>query len=474
MDNLLCLNKGKMMKKSLLGSLLVCSTLLLAENLAITSAPLSTSLTIYGSGIAMIDERRTAQIDHPGRVKLMYPGVPSLIDTSSVIANFLQPASLFSQNYSYDVISYDSLLKYHLGKSVLYTEDENSLERKEGSLLSVSPILIQEKNRGSIYTPYRVFFPSIPKAMAIKPSLFWNIETKSKKLDIDLKYLTRGVSWKSDYTADLVDDSLLNLNSWITITNNSGTTYQDTNITVIAGDVNMPQEQKRHPLYAKRELAPSPIVDANIQNEALLGYHIYKIPFKETIKDKGKKQISFIQKKGISYKKYAQSSENFHFYNFGEKKLQFDQVIEFKNSQDNHLGIPLPKGTVRVYKNDQSHTSRFVGASNIKDIPKDEIVKLTIGKYFDIVGKERVTAFRQTKTQSHISYDLTITNHSKKTETIKLKKSLPANLGKLTVKDSCSNECSKEHLNAFTTQYSISLKPDGVYKMAISYDMKKF
>jgi len=149
-------------------------------------------------------------------------------------------------------------------------------------------------------------------------------------------------------------------------------------------------------------------------------------------------------------------------------------VIEFKNSEKNHLGIPLPKGTVRVYKEDQSHVSRFVGAHTIRDIPKDETVKLTIGKFFDVTGKERVTAYRQTRNESHITYEVSVSNHSKKREQVKLKKSIPTNQGKLTIQDNCHKPCSKERLNAFASRYTFSLDPDETYTMTISYDIKKY
>ena len=462
------------MKKTVFSLLVLSSSLLTAGNLAITNAPEDVSMTVYGNNLAMVSEKRSAVIGKPGRVKLMYPGVPSLIDTSSVIATFAQQTNLFSQNYSYDVISYDSLLKYHLGKTIHYTEKEESVEIKEGTLLSTAPLLVREKNYGMIYIPHQVFFPDIPKDMAVKPSLFWNIETDAKRLDIDLKYLTKGLSWKSDYTVNLIDNSTLDLNSWVTIVNNSGATYANADITVLAGEVNQPPSAGSRRIYAKRMMADQAEDSGNIQNEAFSGYHIYKIPFRETIKDKEKKQISFIQKKAISYEKYALNTETFYFSDFGERKLRFSQIVEFENSEKNHLGIPLPRGTVRVYKEDKSHVSRFVGASNIRDIPKDETVKLTIGKYFDIVGKERVTAFRQTSKEDHITYEIVVNNHSKQNEVVKLKKSIPANLGKLEIKDSCAKQCSKESLNAFTSRYSIALKPGEEYKMTISYDRKKY
>jgi len=445
-----------------------------SENLAIANAPESISLTVYNKNLAMITEERKAVIDHPGKVKLMYPGIPSAIDTSSVIASFKQKTALFSQNYSFDVINYDSLLKYHLGKTINYTEKKDSVEIKEGTLLAIKPLLVRERNFGVIFTPYQVFFPDIPKDMAVKPSLFWNIETEAKRLDIKLKYLSRGLSWKSDYTVDLVDGNSFDLNSWITISNNSGASYKDANITVLAGEVNVPKVRRNRRVYAKRAMTSMTERDGNIHNEAFSGYHIYKIPFRETIKDKERKQISFIQKKGLRYEKYALNSEAVHFNNFGERELKFDQLIEFENKVTNHLGIPLPRGTVRVYSEDSGHNSRFIGANTIQDIPRDEKVKLTIGKYFDIVGKERVTAFRETRTEKHIAYEITIHNHSEKSEVIKLKKIVPSNHGKLSVTDSCDTECSKKSLNAFETEYTIQLKPNKSYTLTVQYDLLKY
>jgi len=459
------------MKPIIISSIFLCSTLLTADNLAITSAPKEVALTLYGNNLAMITEKRSVEIEKTGQVKLMYPGVPSSIDTSSILASFSKPVRLYSQNYSYDVISYDSLLKYHLGKTIHYIEKEDSVEIKEGTLLATNPLLVRERNFGVIFKPYQIFFPDIPREMAVKPSLFWNIETQAETLDIGLKYLARGMSWKSDYTVNLSSDTHLNLNSWITITNNSGATYQDANITVLAGEVNAPRPQSRR-VYAKRAMLQAAKDEANIQSESFSGYHIYPIPFRETIKNKEKKQISFIEKKKISYQKYALNKEQIYFTNFGERKLRFDQIIDFKNSRKNHLGIPLPKGTVRVYKEDKSGTSRFVGAANISDIPKDEKVKLTIGKYFDITGKERVTSYRQTSKERHIGYEIILSNHGKENEVVKIQKSIPVNQGKLTVTDSCSKQCSKEELNAFNALYTIPLKPDESYTLTIDYDLK--
>lgn len=463
------------MKKILLSSILLTGTLLQAENLAVASDPKDIALTLYGNNMAMVTEKRTASIPKIGKAKLVYPGVPSMIDTSSVLATFSKPVKLYSQNYSYDVISYNSLLKYHLGKSIIYIDTEESKEPKRGILLSENPILIKEAVNGVIFTPYKVFFPNIPQEMAIKPSLFWNMQTKAKELDIGLKYLTTGITWQSDYTINLSTDKELELNSWISITNNSGATYNDANITVLAGEVNMPKEPSPSRLYYKRKsITMAAPHEENIESESFSGYHIYPIPFKESIKDKQKKQIAFIGKSGVSYMRYALYKEQNNFLNYGEKKLNFDQIVEFKNSKINHLGIPLPKGTVRVYQNDTRGKSHFVGANTINNTPKDETVKFSIGKYFDIVGKEKVLEYKKTTSGIDIKYETTLNNRSKQSQIVKIQKSVPRNSGKLTINDSCEKQCTKEAKNAFLTHYTIVLKPDETYIFTIAYSVKKY
>ncbi|SFV54471.1 hypothetical protein MNB_SV-6-1419 [hydrothermal vent metagenome] len=464
------------MKKLILYSAILLASTINAENIATTTNSKDLSLTIYGANTAMISEKRSAIIADEGRVKLVYSGVPSMIDTSSVLATFSQPVKLYSQNYSYDVVNYNSLLKYHLGKEVYYLEKEESLERKQGILLSSNPILIREIGDGDIYTPYKIFFPDIPKEMAIKPSLFWNIETSAKSIDVELKYLTKGLKWKSDYTLDISDKKNLSLNSWITITNNSGATYKDADITVLAGEVNMPQEE-RGIYYAKRRSVAQPSVaydSANIENQSFSGYHIYHIPFKESIKDKEKKQISFISKDSIPYERYALNKDNLYFGDQKERKLNFQQIIEFKNSKSNHLGIPLPKGTVRVYQKDDSGVSRFVGATDIGNIPKDESVKLNIGKYFDITGKEKIVKFRKTSREKHITFEIMLNNRGESDQVVKLKKNTPVNSGKLTIKDNCKEPCKSKDINAFSKIYTISLKKSEEYNLTISYDIKRY
>jgi len=456
--------------------MLISSSLLMAnqadKNFAIATDPHDIKLTIYNQNLAMVSEKRSADIEKMGRVKIMYSGIPTSIDTTSVIASFRPDATLYSQNYSFDTISYQSLLKYHLGKTIHYTEKDDSVEILEGTLISLSPILIREKNYGAIYQPHQLFFPDIPKDMAIKPSLFWNIETLSNRLDIDLTYLTKGISWSSDYNINIKDSQRLTLNGWITITNNSGATYTNADISVMAGNVNTDRSKDALRLYKEnmRRARAESKKEYKVKTQSIMGYHLYKIPFKETIKDRETKQIAFIKKDGIRYKKYSISKNNFYFSNFGTRKLSLMQVIEFKNSINNHLGIALPQGKVRVYKKDKEQQLHFVGSNHIKNSPKEETIKVSIGEPFDIVGKEVVTKYINTSKKRYISYNINIKNRGNKQETIKIQKKVPINRGKLIVKDSCTNQCTKKQLNALSTLYTISLEPKEVYNMNVVYE----
>jgi hypothetical protein len=459
--------------------MLISSSLLIAnqldENFATAINPHDISLTIYTKNIAMVKEKRTASIEKSGRVKIMYSGIPSSIDTSSVMATFRPQATLYSQNYSSDTISYDSLLKYHLGKTIHYTEKDNSVEILEGTLISLSPILIREKNYGAIYQPHQLFFPDIPKDMAIKPSLFWNIETLSNRLDIDLTYLTKGISWSSDYNINITDSQRLSINGWITIKNYSGATYKDADISVIAGNINIDRNQDALRLYkAKMLRARAERKKENkVTTQSIMGYHLYKIPFKETIKDRETKQIAFIKKDGIKYDRYSINKESLYFNNFRERELKFTQIIEFENSIKNRLGIALPEGKIRVYTKDKSQKSRFVGSTYINNMPKEEIVKVSIGEHFDITGKESVNKYINTPNHKFISYTLNVKNRGDKVEIVKISKKVPIDSGKLVIKESCKEQCSKTRLDAFTTLYTISLEPKEVYSMDISYDNVK-
>ena len=435
---------------------------------ASTTVPSTSSdikITIYNDSRAFINDKRQVEIKE-GKQQLVYEGVPSSVITQSVVPTFTGiETSLYSQNYSYDLISLTSMLENSIGKALDFYTNGKEAKLSHGVLLSASPVMIQESS-GSIYTldkPTQVIFSKIPETMITKPSLVWNMDAKDAgTLDIDLKYLATGISWKSDYVMNLKKDTL-DLTGWITVNNNSGVAYKDAQITCLAGEVNKVRQKRTYGnkrMYKEESLAAAPMMD--VEEESFSGYHIYKIPFRETIENKQQKQISFIDKKEIAYTQYSVAN-NSYFENYGEQKLTFANTIKFQNTKENHLGIALPKGVVRMYQKDSKKQTHFIGEQRVGNIPEDENIILTIGTMFDVVGEKIITKFVAKKRHRNVETSYNVRNQGEETVVLKIKEQLPVYGKDIDVKTSCNDNCSVVKKNAFFREFTITLKAKEKY-----------
>ena len=449
------------------------TSLVILANTTVPSDKSNLKITIYNDNRAFINDTREVEVK-TGLQKLVYEGVPSSVITQSVIPNFTGvETNLYSQNYSYDLISLKSLLKHSINKKVTFYTNGEKPELSEGILLSDSPyVIVQETSSNEIYTlnsPTQVIFSQIPKNMITKPSLVWNMEIQnSGKLGIDLKYLATGVSWKSDYVLNLKKDTL-DLTGWITLNNNSGVTYKDAQITCLAGDVNKVKKPNIQKSRSKVFKYSSPKQD--VKEESFSGYHIYKIPFKETIANKQQKQILFIDKKNIAYHQYGKNT-NSSFEKYKEKKLIFTNTIEFQNSKENNIGLPLPTGIVRMYQNDNSNETHFIGEQKIYNIPKDEKVKLKIGTLFDVTGEKTITKYIAKSHYENIETTYNIRNRGEKYIELKIEEIIPTYGNQITVNTSCEEACSVEKKSAFIREFTIKLKPKEKYIFTSEFEVK--
>ena len=457
------------------------STLLLPllglANITVPSTGSDLKITIYNNDKAFINDTREVEVK-AGKQKLVYEGVPSSVITQSVVPTFsAMKTNLYSQNYIYDLVSLSSMLNKSINKEVEFYSNEKEPTLSKGILLSASPkAMIKENGTGKIYTlnsATQVIFDKVPKNMITKPSLVWNMEAeKEGKLGIDLKYLTRGISWKSDYVLNLKKD-ILDLTGWITVNNNSGVAYENAQITCLAGDVNAVPERRMHyksknAIY-EEESMPMAVMDA-VKEESFSGYHIYKIPFRETIGNKEQKQISFIDKKEVKYHQYGKNINNY-FENYGEQKLQFSNMIEFENKKENNMGISLPAGVVRMYQKDSSDETHFIGESRVQNIPEDENVTLTVGTLFDAVGEKTVTKFVAKKHYRNVETTYNVRNQGKEPLELRIEESIPVYGNDITVKSSCKNNCSVKKKNAFMREFTILLKAKESYKFTSEFEV---
>ena len=457
-------------------STLILTTLGMA-NTTVPSTGSDLKITIYNNNKAFINDTREVEVK-AGKQKLIYEGVPSSVITQSVVPTFLgMKSNLYSQNYIYDLVSLHSMLKKSINQEVEFYSNEKEPTLSRGILLSASPhAMIKENSTGKIYTlnsATQVIFSKVPNNMITKPSLVWNMETeKEGTLGIDLKYLTKGISWSSDYVLNLTKESL-DLTGWITVRNDSGVSYENAQITCLAGDVHSVPPQVEYTtngtLYEDKYAVPMMRKDA-VAEESFSGYHIYKIPFRETIANKEQKQISFIDKKGVKYHQYGKHMNNY-FENYGEQKLQFINTIEFENKKENNMGVSLPTGVVRMYQKDSKEETHFIGESRVGNTPEDENVTLTVGTLFDAVGEKKITKFEMKKHYRKVETTYNVRNQGKEPLELKIEEKVPVYGNDIRVKTSCKDNCSVKKKNAFVREFTIKLKAKENYSFTSEFEV---
>ena len=467
------------MKKTLILSTLLSSILFASIPQATVSTKDSDlKITIYNNNLAFVNDKRSTDVIL-GHQNIVYEGIPKNVISESVIPTFSGiDVDLYSQNYVYNLVNLRSLIESSIDTDVEYYRN-NYLNLKnpevfDATLIASSPVIVKDHLSGKIITltnPNQIIFAEIPEDMITKPSLVWNVETEGiGRVNIDLKYLTTGISWKSDYVLNLSEKSL-DINGWITINNNSGVSYENAQITCLAGQTN------RAPREVMAQMASDTIVYKSggmkrkqVKEESFSGYHIYKIPFKETIGNKEKKQISFIDKKGVSYLQYGYGQNNY-FDNYGKMKMVFNNVVEFKNDKSNNMGIPLPSGIIRMYKKDSKGETHFIGEDRIGNIPNKETVKLTIGTMFDVVGEKKITKFKADKFNRYVQTTYEVRNRGKEPTTVKIEERIPTYGRKIKIGSSCDNQCSFEKETAFNRIFTIKLKAEEVYKFTSEFNV---
>lgn len=390
------------------------------------------NITIYNQDIALVRDLREVKLEK-GRNIIKVSDVASRIDATSVHFKSLtkpEDCRIIEQNFEYDLVSSDKLLNKYIDQEIkVITRDDNIYR---GYLLSYDSrqiIIAQDKTNGPIYMVDRenirdIEFPQLPEGLITRPTLVWEIESlNSSEHLIELSYLTRGINWRADYVVNISkDEKTLSLNGWVTIDNRSGTSYESANIKLIAGEINLEKETYKVDELKLALMAETP---PQFEEKSFFEYHMYTLKRKATIKNNQTKQISLLSVQGIPMeKRYVYDGKLYRSYYFDNwKGLDYNPkvsvYIKFKNSSDSGLGIPLPKGKIRVYKADDDDTLQFIGEDSIDHTPKDEEIELLIGAAFDIVGERKVIDHKKIANNIYQdTYEITVRNH--KEEPIKV------------------------------------------------------
>jgi hypothetical protein len=264
------------------------------------------------------------------------------------------------------------------------------------------------------------------------------------------------LSWHADYVVLLnADDTAGDIEGWVTISNYSGTTYSEARLKLVAGDVNIVRPQI---LYKKaaRGAEPVPAAPAGFAEEEFFEYHLYNLPRPTTIRNNQMKQIGLLTAAEVPMKKLL----IFDGISGGDVRV----YMEFTNEEEANMGMPLPEGTVRVFKNDSGGDAQFVGEDRIDHTPRDEEVRLYIGNAFDIVGETRRIDYKDLENGYIASYEVRLANHKDADDVVI---TVPVRIGGDWMMTRYSQDYVKK--DAYTAEFEVPVAADEEAMLTFTY-----
>ena len=442
------------------------------------AAPLTSTLrdqqdvavTIYNSNIGLVKDTRLIDLK-PGIHELKFMDVAGKIDPTTVhIKSLINGSSLnvLEQNYEYDLLSPQKLLEKYVGQKVQLATFNNETKKEEiieATLLSTQGgNIFQIGDKIHIGHYGRILLSKIPENLISQPTLVWMLENRLPRTQkVEASYLTSGINWKADYVTVLnKSDTLGDLTGWVTIDNRSGATYQNALLKLVAGDIHRVQGEMRMD-YA-RPMAAAKEASQQFKEESFFEYHLYTLDRRTTIKDNQTKQMSLLDANQVPVKKlFIFSGHPQYYYSRYDQRTNKQKVgvfLELENTKKNNLGMPLPKGTIRVYKEDKDGSLQFVGEDRIDHTPKDEKFKIKIGEAFDVVAEKIQTEYKHLGYNLYeVAFEVNLRNHKKEDIKVLVEEPIPGDWEML------SNTHSYEKLQANLIRFEVPVAKDREVKV---------
>ncbi|UCF41030.1 MAG: DUF4139 domain-containing protein [Gemmatimonadota bacterium] len=424
------------------------------------------AITVYNQNFGLVREVRDVTLVR-GAVNLEFRDVAAQIQPETVHIKALgQQGGLrvLEQNYQYDLLNPQKLLEKYVGRTVRvyrYNSKTGEDEVLEAEVLSVNggPIL-KIGDEITFNYPGRFAFPEIPDNLIAKPTLVWLLDSREARQRIEASYLTHGLNWKADYVFVInEDDTLGDLTGWVTLTNQSGTTYENARLKLVAGDVQRVTAGMRGRMEADA-LRAAQVSEAQFAEESFFEYHLYTLQRPTTLRQNEQKQVTLLEGERVGIDKrlifYGQQYWFRGSYGQIQSNHKVGVYLDFQNSEDNNLGVPLPRGVVRVYKADSEGSQQFIGEDRIDHTPRDERVRVKMGEAFDVVGDRRQTEYRVISgCVSESSWEITLRNHKDETAEVQIVEPVGGDWEVL----SSSHEWKK--MDAFTFSYTVTVPARG-------------
>lgn len=368
----------------------------------------SLNVTIYNGGLALVHDRRRIRLTG-GVNRVAWRDVSAQMDSSTVLLqamNASDPISVLEQNFDYDLLDPSALLQKYVGHDVTVVHEARFAgerdTRETARVLSVNggDVVLQYKDRIETGVRGYIVFPRSSRNFRDKPTLVLTLQSQSAGAHaLDLSYLTNGLTWSADYVGVMsADESHLNLTGLVTLTNNSGASYDNAHLQLVAGNLNIaPSGAPMGQLKTISMVRSADTYQVGMSQENLFEYHLYTLQRPTTILDKQTKQVALLSAHDIPIKKTLELRGSPYYYrnrsgDLGER-LPVGVYVTFEN-RGGDLGVPLPAGTVRLYETDSRGTSQFAGSDRIGHTPKNDTVRLYLGDAFDVIGRKKQTDFR--------------------------------------------------------------------------------
>jgi hypothetical protein len=381
------------------------------------------ALTVYNSNIALVRDTRQITLA-AGDSRLKFMDIAASINPATVhFRSLTEPAkvSVLEQNYEYDLLDPNKLLQKYVGREVTMIRGDQEvkatlLSDNGGQVWKIGNDIVTNIGYNSLR------FPEVPDNLYERPTLLWSLQNSGAlKHKVEASYMTSNLSWSADYVLNVAkDETIGDLDGWVTLVNHSGTAFKNAQLQLVAGDVHrdLPMNGRDFQQMAPQvQTVNAALGGAPFAQESFSEYHLYSLNRRTSIFDQESKQISLLNASHFPMRKvYVVNGQSYYYRTLAQPGAPVKDPVQvfykFKNEEKSGLGMPLPAGTIRVYQQDSRGGSLFAGEDHIDHTPKDEEISLHIGNAFDIVAERKQTDYKRLSDRLYeFEYEITLRNH---------------------------------------------------------------
>jgi hypothetical protein len=462
-----------------------------------------TSLTIYNNNFAII--RDTLKLDLKAGVNdVRYSDVALFAEPSSVILRDPSGKTEFQiqeQAFRGSSVTQETMLAWFEGQTIDFlrydegkshvipgkiirsgrakvSRESDSSDQREPKL---QPI-IEVDGKTQFELPGTPRFPPLPSDKTIKPEFVWKIAAaKPVQFDAEIAYTAFAIHWFADYNIIAAEDSdLVQVLGWMTVDNETGKSFENTQVKFVAGMISKmdARAKPQAPVEASTERVIVTGSEIRLQAKELDEYYVYTHPARISLKDREQKQVQFLRAEGVQSKKIfvyggaanevraSGNSANLNPDDGVESTTRVQITREFRNSEANHLGVPLPAGRMRFFRRASDQELEFIGEYDAPATAANEMVQAMTGFAFDLVGERKRTDFNvdPAKHTATESFEIKLRNHKKEPVEIRVQE----NVGRWNTWEISAKSDSFTKKDAHLIEFNVPVKPGEERKLSFT------